>query len=43
MAMVRCTCIAELVPTDDPYHRRLVILVADPECKYQPHRAMACA
>jgi hypothetical protein len=38
MALVRCTCIAELVPTDDPHLRRLVVTVPDPECEFVPHR-----
>lgn len=39
MALVRCSCLSELAPVpDDPHQRRLIVLVADPECGYVLHR-----
>ena len=36
MALVRCSCIGQIVSADgDP---RLEVAVADPDCGYVPHR-----
>jgi len=41
MALVRCTCIAELILTNDPHERRLEVAVPDPDCGYVLHRLEA--
>lgn len=33
-----CSCITDVVPTEDPHERRLVRVVADPECGNPLHR-----
>ena len=39
MALVRCTCIAELALTGRD--RRLIVSLPDPDCDYVPHRLAA--